>query len=209
MPPGFVKLRDSVRRICAVQLNEAIPLDPTLVEQSVYERAVATVWDEVDQGRLVLWVLSPRANVALPAGITRKLPLLRHPTVLSLIYVRTRNRIFPELLALLGKTFPTLPVGFEASALEKLEKRIRNENARKAGKARPGRPGTPGLHAAIKKILETGGWTLSQQLKLLTGLVNDELGRQQGDLITNKTVASALEELASETGDPRFRRLPR
>lgn len=209
VPVGCVTLRGSAKRICAVQLNEAVPLEPTLVAQGAYRNAVTTMWKEVDEGRLVPWVFSPQGNVALPAGITRTLPLLRHPKVLSLNYVRPGHRFFSELVALLGKTFPSLPVGFEANLLKKLEKRIRNANARNADKLRPGRPRTSGLHAAIEKIIETGEWTLSQRLKLLTGLVNDELRRQQKKPTTNKTVATALENLAWETGDPRFRRLRR
>lgn len=205
VPHGYEKIRDTVRRLYVALggENQAL-LGPTIVDERRYTRAVETIWAAVDRGQLTLFIFDGAGPAALSADVSRAVPFLRRPRVLSLVFLRAAHPLHTYFVENFGIGFPRLALGFNSSDVDKLARQTLRANQSDAS-AHSGRPRIGGVHEAVQRVIENGKWKSSDTLEKLTEFVNKEMPAP----VTPDTVARRLEGIFHETGNPLFRRTRR
>jgi hypothetical protein len=188
--------------------------DLDLKDGPAMDRAIAELWNAVDEGMLRSMAIGgrPRRVIRLNAAFTRQVPTLRNPRGRGFTFLRQSNPACQQLASWFGPDLPRATLAFREGEIQKLARKLMrarrtalNSDATKRARGRP--PRQVMVISTIREIVEAGKFSPLKGLKALTHLVNRK-GKWEPP-ISDETVSRVLDRLYQETRDRRFQRIRR
>ena len=190
-------------------LEAAEFLLPFSGQTSTRATIISDIWDAVDAGKVRAFAIGgyPRRIVRLDADLTKAIPLLRSSRGRDFNFLRPTNPVYRPLTSRLGIDLSVVTLAFQELEIRKfgqVQKRRAKHDGSK-GKMRRGRPSLRSkVQVVIRDVVKSEKWRPLDGIKALTQRINQS--KCLAKIVSEDTVARALDELYANTQDRRFQR---
>jgi hypothetical protein len=220
IPEGHISLREGIEAVAGVlQIGRPPSPDaeraramghPQKWDSATLEDATHVLWTQIDSGKVTVWAEHPGSGVLvrIDPGLLIFFGVRRY-RLSDLSYLRPHHQLAKMLFQRFGASWRSAQLLLNQADVERIvrsQERIRKRQERHPGsRNRVGRPSKIEIAVpVIREVVERNEWNGAEPLKKLTKIV---WGVPHKLPVSSTTITRALEQLAEDTGDHRFRRL--